>query len=292
MKGVSFALGEVAVFFMIVAALGAAIGWVLRDWVFANKAEELDASLREERAGYRRMESAFGSTERKLERAITDRDKTIEAIRKGTEGEAIVLAKQKPRPGMVMHPSALEAVRAMRTGEPLQAVQSAVESAPAELVVEPPPRGGRAADIEPPPEPAERDSSWAGSTHGGFAGGSQDVGGTPPDDPIQDESLPNRPVLDGPVLDAPVLDELISQEERFAADRGPDDLKRIRGIGPTLERRVNEQGITKYRELAALDETQLGELADAIRLSRTRLNRDDWVGSARALDAELHNQAR
>jgi len=211
MKGVSFALGEVAVFFMIASALGVAIGWVLRDWVFANKADHLDGLLRAERADYRRLEAAFASRERELERALAEQQRAVEALQSGNDGETIVLSRRPARPGAVIGPSAMEAVRAMRTGEPIQIDQS-------------------------------RDQAQEGVSS----------------------------VANGPT----------------APPGHPDDFQQIRGIGPTLERRLHEEGVTTFRQLAALDEDQVALLADAIRLSRGRIVRDDWVGSALILDEE------
>ena len=41
MRGVSTVLGEIAFFLALAGLIGIGIGWVLRDWAFYNKAEEL-----------------------------------------------------------------------------------------------------------------------------------------------------------------------------------------------------------------------------------------------------------
>ncbi len=61
-----------------------------------------------------------------------------------------------------------------------------------------------------------------------------------------------------------------------------DDLKRIKGIGPRLEQLLHENGITRYEQVAALDDAAIAELDDKLRF-RGRIQRDDWVGQARAL---------
>jgi poly(3-hydroxybutyrate) depolymerase len=61
-----------------------------------------------------------------------------------------------------------------------------------------------------------------------------------------------------------------------------DDLKRITGIGPKLERDLHGQGIFLFHQLAELTETQIDEL-DTRLATRGRIRREDWVGQARRL---------
>lgn len=66
-----------------------------------------------------------------------------------------------------------------------------------------------------------------------------------------------------------------------------DDLKRIKGIGPVMERSLNEQGIHSFEQLANLTKAEIEQLTAAIAAFPGRIERDDWVGSARRLiDAE------
>ena len=66
-----------------------------------------------------------------------------------------------------------------------------------------------------------------------------------------------------------------------------DDLKRIKGIGPVMERSLNEQGIHSFEQLASLTKAEIDQLTAAIAAFPGRIERDDWVGSARRLiDAE------
>ena len=60
-----------------------------------------------------------------------------------------------------------------------------------------------------------------------------------------------------------------------------DDLKRIHGIGPKLERVLNELGITTYAQIARLSESEIPQLADGIGSFPDRIHRDDWIGGAR-----------
>ena len=71
--------------------------------------------------------------------------------------------------------------------------------------------------------------------------------------------------------------------ERLAAPRGaPDDLKKISGIGPQLEQKLNEAGIYHYWQIAALNDADTAKLDRDLKLNG-RAARDNWIVSARAL---------
>jgi predicted flap endonuclease-1-like 5' DNA nuclease len=63
----------------------------------------------------------------------------------------------------------------------------------------------------------------------------------------------------------------------------PDDLTLIKGIGPKIEAILHEQGITTFRQIAELDESQVEALGEALGSFRGRIVRDDWVGAARQM---------
>lgn len=65
-----------------------------------------------------------------------------------------------------------------------------------------------------------------------------------------------------------------------------DDLQLIHGIGPKIESILNEHGITTFRQLADMDEATAAEVAEALGSFKGRMERDDWVGSARQMASE------
>lgn len=65
----------------------------------------------------------------------------------------------------------------------------------------------------------------------------------------------------------------------------PDDLKRIAGIGPALERRLHGIGVTKIEQIANFSDEDIDNV-DAVLNFKGRIQRDDWVGQARALLSE------
>jgi len=71
--------------------------------------------------------------------------------------------------------------------------------------------------------------------------------------------------------------------ERLAAPRGaPDDLKKISGIGPQLEQKLNEAGVYHYWQMAALNDADTASLDRDLKLNG-RIGRDSWIASARNL---------
>ncbi len=69
----------------------------------------------------------------------------------------------------------------------------------------------------------------------------------------------------------------------FTAPAGePDDLKKISGVGPVLEKKLNALGITKYAQVAAFTEDDVSRVDDALSF-KGRIGREDWIGQAKAL---------
>ena len=62
-----------------------------------------------------------------------------------------------------------------------------------------------------------------------------------------------------------------------------NDLKAITGIGPKLEKVLNELGIWTWAQIAALEGAEIAWLEDRFGFSG-RVERDDWIGQARALN--------
>lgn len=67
----------------------------------------------------------------------------------------------------------------------------------------------------------------------------------------------------------------------------PDDLQKIHGIGPVLEKRLHKNGITRFDQLAKLDRSGIVALAGVLGSSSYRIRRDAWVKSAAKLAKNL-----
>ncbi|MCC6008202.1 MAG: NADH-quinone oxidoreductase subunit NuoE [Rhodobacteraceae bacterium] len=72
---------------------------------------------------------------------------------------------------------------------------------------------------------------------------------------------------------------------RLEAPRGgkADDLKQIRGVGPKLERLLNEMGYYHLDQIAAWSAEERAFIDENVEGFRGRASRDDWVGQARKL---------
>ena len=71
--------------------------------------------------------------------------------------------------------------------------------------------------------------------------------------------------------------------ERLSVPRGaPDDLKKLTGIGPQLEQKLNEAGIYHYWQVAAMSDADVATLDQELKLNG-RAGRDGWIASARAI---------
>jgi large subunit ribosomal protein L21 len=61
-----------------------------------------------------------------------------------------------------------------------------------------------------------------------------------------------------------------------------DDLKKISGVGPALEKKLNDAGITRYDQIAGFSADDITRVDEALRLGG-RMTRDDWVAQAKTL---------
>jgi len=69
-------------------------------------------------------------------------------------------------------------------------------------------------------------------------------------------------------------------------DASTDDLRKIRGIGPAIEKTLHSLGIYRYGQIADLSELDIDRVAQKIRGFRSRIGREDWIEQARSLDRQ------
>ena len=69
----------------------------------------------------------------------------------------------------------------------------------------------------------------------------------------------------------------------FAKPAGEaDDLKKISGVGPVLEKKLNDLGIYTYAQVAAFSKDDIAKVDDALSF-KGRIDRDDWLSQAKTL---------
>ena len=69
----------------------------------------------------------------------------------------------------------------------------------------------------------------------------------------------------------------------FFGTGAPDDLKLIVGVGPVLERMLQQLGVTTYRQIARWTEREIDEFDAKLPEFPGRIRRDAWVTQAREL---------
>ena len=68
-----------------------------------------------------------------------------------------------------------------------------------------------------------------------------------------------------------------------------DNLKLIKGVGPAIEKTLNELGIFRFSQIAEMSEYDIDRVANRLKGFRSRIHREDWMGQARELLIELSN---
>jgi predicted flap endonuclease-1-like 5' DNA nuclease len=76
------------------------------------------------------------------------------------------------------------------------------------------------------------------------------------------------------------------QLERQPAKKAPDDLRRIRGIGPKFAKALAAAGVVSFRQIAAWTEAEIAEISKVLKVHPARIAKDGWVASAAALVAD------
>ena len=79
------------------------------------------------------------------------------------------------------------------------------------------------------------------------------------------------------------LAEPAEQFELLTAPRGaPDDLTKLTGVGPQLDKKLNEAGIFHYWQIAAMAPGDIAAIDSKLKLNG-RIERDGWIAQARSL---------
>lgn len=101
---------------------------------------------------------------------------------------------------------------------------------------------------------------------------------------VYGESIHEQLRVEGEYADA--FERRMSMAARTHRIDYVDDLKRIRGIGPKLERLLNEQGLTTFIQVSLLDDEAVEALNTRLSGCQGRIRRDNWIAQA----AELHRR--
>jgi predicted flap endonuclease-1-like 5' DNA nuclease len=84
-------------------------------------------------------------------------------------------------------------------------------------------------------------------------------------------------------LDVDVCDDQLDEFDHEVYGGLRDNLRRINGIGPTIEKTLNELGIFRYAQVAALTQYDIVRIGNRLKGSHSRIERENWIGQAREL---------
>ena len=62
-----------------------------------------------------------------------------------------------------------------------------------------------------------------------------------------------------------------------------DQLQAIKGVGPAIEKTLNEMGIFRFQQIAEMSEYDIDRVARRLKGFHSRIYREDWIGQAREL---------
>lgn len=66
------------------------------------------------------------------------------------------------------------------------------------------------------------------------------------------------------------------------ADTGADDLKKLSGVGPALEKKLHEGGVTSFAQIAAWTEEDVAAMDEKLSF-KGRIEREGWIEQAKEL---------
>jgi len=231
----------IAAFLIVAAALGFAIGWLVRGAKFQSESDRL-----------------AGDWQARLGRVEGERDRLqAELAAARDDGAALERAQGAAEQRATAGDPELEA-RATRLERELEQARAANARQRAEIER----LEARTAELQ-----ASAAKAPAGPT-------------------------PAGPTPAAPVIAAPAAVEQVSIDAQAAPppslarpEGEPDDLKRISGIGPGIEKTLHELGIFHFRQIAAFTPENVVWVNQHLRF-RGRIEREDWIGQARRLVAE------
>jgi predicted flap endonuclease-1-like 5' DNA nuclease len=109
-------------------------------------------------------------------------------------------------------------------------------------------------------------------------------------DHIDDDEEPDAKVGDPDNEEMEVEAGILNDDSGDAAgDSGRDDLKAIKGIGPSIEKTLNDLGVFRFHQIAEMSEYDIDRVAQQLKGFRSRIYREDWIGQARDLQYQKNN---
>jgi large subunit ribosomal protein L21 len=73
-----------------------------------------------------------------------------------------------------------------------------------------------------------------------------------------------------------------AKAEAPKAAAGGDDLKQLSGVGPALEKKLHEAGVTSFAQIAAWTEADVADMDEKLSF-KGRIEREGWIAQAQEL---------
>ncbi|MCW8842966.1 MAG: NADH:ubiquinone oxidoreductase [Rhodobacteraceae bacterium] len=136
-----------------------------------------------------------------------------------------------------------------------------------------------AAAVAPPMTPAARTPAAAPET-GADAKGAAPKAAEPEAAPVAE--VEEAPVPEAAAEPAPAAAPV--EVPAAAVSTGPDDLKKLKGVGPKIEEKLHAAGVTRFAQIATWGADDIAKM-DELLSFRGRIERDGWVEQAKTLAA-------
>jgi large subunit ribosomal protein L21 len=81
---------------------------------------------------------------------------------------------------------------------------------------------------------------------------------------------------------APAKKAAPKKAETPKAAAGGDDLKKLSGVGPALEKKLHEAGVTSFAQIAAWTEADVADMDEKLSF-KGRIEREGWIAQAKDL---------
>ena len=109
-----------------------------------------------------------------------------------------------------------------------------------------------------------------------------------------DDETAGEPDADTDLDSQKAEDDLFTSVNKYLEDDpepgdDKDDLKQIKGVGPVIEKTLNELGILLFSQIAEMSEVEIDRVAQRLKGFRSRIYREDWIGQARDLQFRKNN---
>ena len=253
---------QILVFLIIAAALGFAVGWLMRASRLQAEGAGAEADLRG-----------------RLARLEDERDRLrAELAAAGHAGAATGQRATADTSELTARIARLqdELALAQKANATHQAEAGRLEARIAEL---------EASAALTPGAPTSGPVTPGAVTPGPVTPGAVTPGAVTPGTVTPGIVTPGRASTARPGADQPPAGRAGTPPTALARPEGkPDDLQQISGIGPGIERTLHRLGIFHFRQIAAFTPDNIAWVNQRLRF-KGRIEREDWIGQARRLAA-------